>query len=263
MNQTNTSVAPKRELSFAPGPACLERLPELIATGIALAAAGVSPLMFVAEAAGYGSMNFYAKFALLPAIVALIVIAAIARLKNWDSLYHGMTVAAVAGPLAAVGLEAVRVIGFRVFHAMPGSMPMLMGVLITDRFLLGPNLWSNLVGWGDHVLVNGFGFALVYVLFFGRPRWWMGVPYGWIIATIFMTSPAMTMLGDIGYFGHAIGPRFAITVYSAHTVFGLVLGAIVARWGRDSGPLWRRHLGGCTTRKVNRLLNPNQGSPAR
>ena len=157
----------------------------------------------------------------------------------------------------------MRIIGFRVFHAMPGSIPMLMGVLITDRFLLGPNVWSNLVGWGDHVLVNGFGFALVYVLVFGRPRWWLGVPYGWIIATIFMTSPAMTMLGDIGYFGHAMGPGFAITVYSAHTVFGLILGAIVARWGRDSEPLWCRHLGWCAARKVRRLLNPNQGSAAR
>ena len=242
MDQTNGTSPHKRDQSFTIGSVKIERLPELMATGIALTAAGVSPLMFVGEAAGYGSVNFYAKFALLPAIVALILIAAIARVRHWDNLFNGMAVAAVAGPLATVGIEAVRVIGFRVFHAMPGSMPMLMGVLITDRFLLGPNVWSNLVGWGDHVLVNGFGFALVYVLVFGRPHWWLAVPYAWIIATIFMLSPVMTMLGDIGYFGHAMGPGFAITVYLAHTLFGLILGAIVARWGRVQEPLWRRHL---------------------
>ena len=142
------SAACKRDVSLTLGPLRIARFPELMATGVALAAAGVSPLMFVGQAAGYGSMNFYAKFALLPAILALVLIAVIARLRHWDNLYHGMAVAAVAGPLAAVGLEVVRIIGFRVFHAMPGSMPMLMGVLITDRFLLGPNVWSNLVGGG-------------------------------------------------------------------------------------------------------------------
>ena len=93
--------------------------------------------------------------------------------------------------------------------------------------------------------MNGFGFALVYVLVFGRPRWWLGVPYAWLIATIFMISPAMTMMGDIGYFGHAMGPGFATTVYLAHTMFGLILGAIVSRWGRVTKPLWQRHLGVC------------------
>lgn len=177
-----------------------------------------------------------------PAIFVLILIAVTAWVRHWDSLFHGMAVAAVAGPLAAIGLEAVRVIGFRVFRAMPGSMPMLMGVLITDRFMLGPNVWSNLVGWGDHVLVNRFGFALVHVLVFGGPRWSLGVPYAWLIVTIFMLSPAMTMLGDTGYFGHAMGRGFAITVYLAHTVFGLIVGAIVTRWGRVQEPLWGRHL---------------------
>ena len=184
----------------------VEKIPELIATGIVLAATGVSPLMFVGAAAGFGSMNFYAKFALLPAIAVVIIIAFIARFRHWERLYRGILIATVAGPLATIGLEAVRVIGFRIFHAMPGSMPMLMGVLITNRFLQGPNVWSDLVGWGDHVLINGISFALVYVLVFGRPRWWKAVPYAWVIATIFMISPDMKMLGDVGDFGLAMGP---------------------------------------------------------
>jgi hypothetical protein len=242
MNSLQESKPDSQGWSFTLGPIRIDRISELVATGIVLAAAGVSPLMFVGAAAGYGTMNFYAKFALLPAIFVVIAIAMIARMRHWDRLYRGILIATVAGPLATLGLEAVRIIGFRIFHAMPGSMPMLMGVLITDRFMLGPNLWSDLAGWADHILVNGIGFALVYVLVFGRPRWWKAVPYAWAIATVFMLSPDMKMLGDIGYFGLAMGPGFAITVYLAHTLFGLILGTIVARWSRVEQPLWSRHL---------------------
>lgn len=242
MQYVKTSDLTAHEPGFTCGPIRIQRIPELIATGTVLAAAGVSPLMFVGTAAGYGSMNFYAKFALLPAIVAVILIAVFARARHWDRLYYGILIATVAGPVATVELEVARVIGFRVFHAMPGSMPMLMGVLITDRFLLGPNIWSNLAGWADHVLVNGISFALVYVLIFGRPRWWKALPYAWLIATIFMISPAMTMLGDIGNFGLAMGPGFAITVYVAHTLYGLILGLIVSRWAGVEKPIWSRHL---------------------
>ncbi|MGC8492784.1 MAG: hypothetical protein ACP5IL_15265 [Syntrophobacteraceae bacterium] len=242
MNQTGRTESHKRGQLLRLGPVHIEHLPELAATGVVLAASGISPLMFVAQAAGYGSMNFYATFVLLPAVFAVVLIAIIARIQHWQRLYSGIAVAVVAGPLAAAGLDIVRAVGFRGFHAMPGSMPMLMGVLILNRTMLGPDVWSNIVGWGDHILINGISFALVYVLVFGRPRWWLGLPYAWIIATIFMVSPDMTMLGDIGYFGHDIGPGFAITVYAAHTVFGLILGVIVARRSGVKEPLWRRHM---------------------
>lgn len=242
MNHADFSKTEDIVPALSCGPIGIRRVPELIATGIVLAATGVSPLMFVAAAAGFGTMNFYAKFALLPAIAVVIIIAFIAKSRHWERLYRGILIAATAGPLATIGLEVVRIIGFRVFHAMPGSMPMLMGVLITNRTLLGPDIWSNLVGWGDHVLINGISFALVYVLVFGRPRWWKAIPYAWVIATVFMLSPDMKMLGDIGDFGLAMGPGFAITVYLAHTVFGLILGLVVARWARVDQPLWSSHL---------------------
>ncbi len=242
MDPETTVESARSGAHLACGRLQIERIGELVATGMVLAAAGVSPLMFVAAAAGYGSMNFFAKFAVVPAILAVAVITLVARLRGWSRLYHGIVIAAIAGPLATAGLEVVRVIGFRVFHAMPGSMPMLMGVLITNRFLLGPNVWSDIVGWTDHILVNGMSFALVYVLVFGRPRWWKALPYAWTVATIFMISPVMQMLGGIGEFGLAMGPRFPVTVYLAHTVFGLILGVIVARWARAEEPLWAHHL---------------------
>lgn len=243
MNFANTTDLTNETTEFVCGPIRVARVQELVATGIVLAAAAVSPLMFVGAAAGYGSMNFYAKFALLPAIATIALIGGFARIRGWERLYRGILIATVAGPLASIGLEIVRLIGFRSFHAMPGSMPMLMGVLITNRFMLGPNVWSNLAGWADHVIVNGISFALVYVLVFGRPRWWKALIYAWLIATIFMISPDMTMLGDIGDFGLAMGPGFAITVYLAHTAFGLLLGVVVARWARVDRPLWSTYLG--------------------
>lgn len=240
MNGAETgSGVPVRTLAL--GPLRVQRVAELLATGVALAAAGVSPLMFVGAAAGYGSMAFYTRYALLPAIITVLVLTALARMRRWERLYRGIVIAALAGPLAALGLDVVRTLGFRIFDAMPGSMPMLMGVLMTNRFLLGPSVWSDVVGWADHLLANGIGFALVYVLLFGRPRWWLAVPYAWVIATVFMISPAMNMLGGIGDFGLAMGPGFAVTVYLAHTVYGLILGLVVARWGTIEGPLWRRH----------------------
>lgn len=224
------------------GPVTIINPAELVATGIVLAATGVSPLMFVGTAAGYGSMNFYAKFALLPAIAVVLIITFLARHYDWERLYRGIIAAAIAGPLATAGLEVVRAIGFNVFHAMPGSMPMLMGVLITDRFMEGPNVWSNIVGWGDHILINGIGFALVWTLVFGRRRWWLAIPFAWVIATLFMISPDMKMLGDIGLFGLAMGPGFAVTVYLAHTVFGSILGWLTLRSHAHTSTLWGAHL---------------------
>ncbi len=242
MNYSNIPIPNKAGLSFSIGPLRLIRIPELIATGLLLISASVSPLMFTATAAGYGTMHFYAAYALLPASIMILFLLILAKINHWGGLYRGIALAALAGPLATIGLEIVRIIGFRIFHAMPGSMPMLMGVLITNRFMLGPDLWSNLVGWGDHIIGNGISFALVYILIFGRPRWWMGVVYAWIIATLFMLGPVMNMMGGIGYFGLAMGPKFPITVYLAHTVFGLVLGLIVSRFGSLAEPIWRRHL---------------------
>lgn len=242
MSEVSRSDFPDGRAAISIGSVRIERIPELVATGVLLAACGVSPLMFVGTAAGYESMNFYAKYALIPAVAAVIVVAILAGVFHWRRVSRALAVGLIAGPISAVGLEIVRFIGFRVFHAMPGSMPMLMGVLLTNRSNLGPNVWSDLVGWVDHVLINGASFGLFYVLVFGRPRWYLSLPYAWVIGTLFMLSPDMTMMGNIGIFGHAMGPGFAITVYVAHTVFGLILGGIVWRWGRVGESLWRGHL---------------------
>ena len=201
---------------------------ELVGIAIVLAAASVSPLMFVATAAGYSSMNWLGLHALLPAVIAVFLVWVLAITRGWARLARGVPTALVAGVLATVGLEIVRLIGFRLFDAMPGSMPELMGVKLLDQFMSGPDALSNLAGWGDHFW-NGASFAMIYILILGRRAWWIGTLYALGIGTIFMLSPVMSGIGA-GLFGQQYAPiAFPLTVYIAHITFGTVLGITVSR----------------------------------
>lgn len=213
---------------------------ELLTTLIILACASVSPLIFVAASGGYGSMHFLAIWGLLPALAVWIMIGVVAPFMGWDRLARGINTGVLAGIAGTVALEIVRIIGFRVFSAMPGSMPKLIGVLITNRFMLGPDTLSNVLGWADHFL-NGISFATIFVLVFGRTRAWAAIPYALGIATIFMLSPATTSTG-IGYFGVDFGPSFAVTVYLAHIAFALAFGNVIAHSAALQGSIWRHHL---------------------
>lgn len=210
---------------------------ELLGVLIVLAAVSVSPLMFVAATAGYSDMNWLGVHALLPALAAFFIIWVLAAVRGWHRLVVGLTTAVWVGLLATVGLEVVRIIGFRVFDSMPGSMPKLMGVLLANQFMSGPNWWSNLLGWGDHFW-NGISFATIYILVLGRRPWWMGVLYALLIATIFMLSPVMSVTGS-GLFGQQYAPvAFPVTVYLAHLAYGTTIGYFVGRSSVSTPTLW-------------------------
>ncbi len=214
---------------------------ELLATLLVLACAAVSPLIFPIAEGGYADMPWLGIYALAPAVVVMAGLFLIALVSVWRRLARGMVTAVWVGVFAAGGLEAVRVIGFRFFDAMPGSMPMLMGVLLTNRFMEGPNWVSNLVGWSDHFF-NGVCFAMIYILVFGRRRWWGGLLYAWVIGTIFMISPVVHAMGA-GSFGQSYAPvKFPLVVYLAHTAYGVLLGWLVSRsWVSET--MLFQHLG--------------------
>jgi hypothetical protein len=142
-------------------------------------------------------------------------------------------------------LELVRNIGFYEFNSMPGQLPELMGVLITNRIMLGPDLASNIIGWGDHVW-NGALFGVTYILLLGgaprRKRHWygagLGAVFGLVIGTGFLLSPVSRATGA-GIFGSIFGAKYVVTVYLAHLGFGAVLGVLVHRFGDNLEPLWR------------------------
>ncbi len=213
----------------------------LVMTLLALASASVSPLAFTVSATGVISMHALGLYAILPALVVWIALMAISAAAGYLRLLKAGFLALATGFFATLAMEIVRIIGFRFFAAMPGSLPMLIGVQLSDQFMDGPDAWSNFIGWGDH-LWNGIGFAFIYIVVLGRAHWWVGVLYGIMIATVFMISPVMSIIGA-GPFGQDFSPiKFPVTVYLAHMAYGLTLGGLVYRsvqWAPDSSLLGR------------------------
>lgn len=193
-----------------------------IATILALASVG--PLIFPAAEAGYGNLEQFAVRFLLPSVVLLSILTALLR-RSQLSLSRSIAWGALAGALATVPLEVVRLIGFH-FNYMPGNLPRLMGVLLLDRFALGPSTASDIAGWAYHFW-NGAAFGIIYAVLLGTRRRWVGAVYGLVVGIGFMVSPVVTSLG-VGYFGLQFSYGFPATVLLAHLAFGTTLG-ILAR----------------------------------
>lgn len=187
---------------------------------VALGLAGIAPNLFPAAQAGIAKLSVTGKVVLLPSVLALLAIFLIARTRGYSTLVRRLAVGAVAGLAATFGLEIVRIISFRL-GGMPGDMPRLLGVLLTDRFMVGPSLLSDVLGWGYHFW-NGMAFGLVFVLILGRRSLLWTIIYGQLIGIGFLASPAVKALG-IGTFGLDL-PAMPVTVAVAHLVFGILLG---------------------------------------
>ena len=200
-------------------------------TGGALLAAGISPNLFVIAQAGYAKLSILAVNFLFPSIVVLLAILLVGTFRGHTDLVAQIRYGILAGLLATVGLEIVRHVGF-LLGGMPGEMPKLLGVLLLDRFALGPNWLSNLAGWGYHFW-NGAAFGIVYTLLFGKPRLWGSISFAVLIGIGFMVSPATTALG-IGIFGIRFNIGFPITVTLAHVVFGFILWMVIHRYASDN-----------------------------
>ncbi|TAM83416.1 MAG: hypothetical protein EPN47_04715 [Acidobacteria bacterium] len=198
----------------------------LILTGLALALASVGPNIFPAAIAGYGTLNVLAKQWLIPSIVGVAVIALLARTRS-PLIARSIGWGALAGGISTVALEAVRITGFHLGY-MPGSLPKLMGVLLLDRFALGPNTASNIAGWAYHFW-NGAAFGIIFVLLVGTKRVWAGLVYGLVIGVGFMVSPVVQSLG-VGYFGLQFSIGFPTVVSLAHAAFGIALGWLARRF---------------------------------
>ena len=116
------------------------------------------------------------------------------------------------------GLLTIRLVRF---GGMPGDLPRLMGVLLTNRFMVGPSTLSDVLGWAYHFW-NGSVFGLVFAMLLGRRpvSWYIG--YGVLVGVGFLASPVVTSMG-IGSFGLGM-PSMPATVVLAHVVYGWALG---------------------------------------
>jgi hypothetical protein len=202
---------------------------------LALLAAAVGPNIFPAAEAGYGELNLFAIRLLLPAIAVLVVIVILGR--RWEpAIARTIVWGALAGALATIPLEAVRISGY-LLGFMPGNLPRLMGVLLLNRFALGPSTASDIAGWAYHFW-NGASFGVIYVLIFGAARRWAGVLYGIAVGVGFMLSPVVVALG-VGYFGLQFSDWFSVTVLTAHIAFGFALGVLAKQFvGAERSPVW-------------------------
>lgn len=201
--------------------------------GIFLLLAQVGPNIFPAAQAGYSNLATLATHLLLPSVIVLAGILLAIRRREPD-LWRLIAWGGVAGAVATVPLEVVRLTGFH-FGFMPGNLPRLMGVLLLDRFMLGPSVFSDIAGWSYHFW-NGASFGIIYALLFGTRRRWVGVAYGIAIGIGFMISPVVTSLG-VGRFGLQFSWGFPVTVLAAHAAFGLALGWLTHRWIDQPSPL--------------------------
>lgn len=225
-------------------PPRLAAVADLMASTVVLAGATASgALLFAIAQGGYASFPDLVKGWGVAGALAVVVAAVAARIAAGPRLLRAVAVGAVAGIVGTGGLELVREIGFRQFHSMPGDIAMLMGVLLTNRIMDGPDTTSNLAGWADHVW-NGAMFGVIFaVLVGGFPRLRRGVAvlagigYGLLLGTGFLLSPVPVAIGA-GRFGADFGPRFAVTVYLAHALFGAITAWLVNTFGTRVEPLW-------------------------
>jgi hypothetical protein len=209
------------------------RIEEIVLGLLAAAAAAVSPNIFPAAQAGLAGMSVLAVRLLVPSVILLVAVAAIASLRGHRNLVRRMVAGAACGAAATVGLEAVRLTSFH-FGGMPGNLPRLLGVLLTDRFMLGPSALSDGLGYAYHFW-NGACFGLIFAVLFGRAsRLWTSV-YGLVIGLGFLAGPAVKAMG-VGFLALQM-PAMIVTVVVAHVLYGLLLGLCLGRWIPAEGRL--------------------------
>jgi hypothetical protein len=185
--------------------------------------ASIGPLAFPAAQLGYASLHDLALLGVLPSIAALATIWVTAW-RTHAEIARIISRGALAGALATLALEVVRYAGFRLGF-MPGNLPQLMGVLLLDRFALGPSTSSNVVGFAYHFW-NGAAFGIMFVAVAPPPRLVWAFLYGVAIGVGFLVSPVVQSLG-VGLLGRDFGWQFAATALTAHAAFGITLGVLL------------------------------------
>jgi len=230
-----------------------------------LGLAGIAPNVFPVAQAGLAKMSVLGAAVLLPSLALLTGAIIVARVRGHHALVRRVLIGAAAGIVATVGLEVVRIPSFRL-GGMPGDLPRLMGVLLTDRFMFGPSTLSDVLGWAYHFW-NGAAFGLIFAVLLGprRVSWYVG--YGILIGVGFLASPVVTSMG-IGSFGLGM-PAMPATVVLSHVVYGWALGVLYLRWSRPAEAAVRTNRQPIQsasriaihdpTRKVTDALEPSPG----
>ncbi|MEW6160356.1 MAG: hypothetical protein AB1813_23215 [Verrucomicrobiota bacterium] len=183
---------------------------------------------------GFWSMRAFACLILLPATAALVYLAWRFRgqpASRW--IVHG----AIGGVVAACAYDL-----FRVPFVLNGAP------LFRVFFRFGEMLWGSAepawlihaLGWTYH-FSNGAALGIMALTLIPRAKasflFWGAVVWACFIEAMLLLTPYPT------YFGFRLNSRFILITFSAHLVFGIVLGIWLARFAVAPRALTTEKLG--------------------
>ncbi len=213
---------------------------ELVLTALALVPAAVGPnVLAVALTPGMPGMPILVRWALIPSIILLAIVWALAHARGYDRLTNRIWTGLWVGAAATAALDLFRLQSF-LLGLLPGNLPRMFGVLILDTMATGPTPVSDVIGGLYHYWVSAC-FGLTYALIMGRTRWWGGLIWGLIIELGMMTTPPMVVAMDTGYFGLKLGHGLLNGVFIGslipHITYGVALGLLLERYVRHAGTI--------------------------
>lgn len=212
---------------------------------------GVSASLLLLPPLGIIPYATFRDAAIIPSVAIIFAIGIISRSKFprlTGRLFKGM----VAGTIASLGLEAIRIPGYMFAKWVPmDSMISLPGLLLTEKITMLSEVKQTIMQSGVPMNLyhapldafvagglwhfwNGSAFGITYALLIGKGKWWYGIIWAVIIEIAMMMAPYLiAMKGPFGI-EHMDGYNLFTITLVAHVVFGAILGIIVQKWKKDS-----------------------------
>lgn len=206
---------------------------------VVFALSATSIWCLLAEFYGLCSMRLFTFAILVPATVALIALAVLDGARGDGELWRGVVIGAVAGFVAACGYDVFRlpfvfsrewglsavIPPMNLFKVFPRFGAMILGEPVDQPAY---SLAAHLVGWVYH-FSNGVTFGVMYVAMVGDAR-----RRSWVWAVVLATGLELAMLLTPypQFFAIPLTAVFVAVTFTAHLVFGVVLGLATRRWAQ-------------------------------
>jgi hypothetical protein len=191
----------------------------------------------LAEFYGLCSMQTFTFAILIPATLGLIAVAVLDRQRGDGELWRGLIIGGVAGFVAACAYDLFRLpFVFSNEWKLSSLVPPMnlfkvfprFGAMILEEPVEQPtySLAAHLIGWAYH-FSNGVTFGMMYVALIGDPR-----RRSWLWAVLMATGleAAMLLTPYPQFFAIPITASFVTVTFTAHLVFGVVLGVVTKQW---------------------------------
>jgi hypothetical protein len=229
-------------------------LGDVMATVLVLAASAVLPNAYVVSGMKLTALPHLVRMAVIPAVAIVVVVVIYGWLTGRRTLARTILWASLAGVLATVGLDVIRLpstwVGYLPMDEGAEIGMMLSGEPMEDHMgassaggaggaahtgeapMHGKMSVPTLVRGYLYHYGNGISFALIFAFLFGGAPWWVGVLY----AVFFVDAGMMVAMPMMGMPLRASG---WIAALLAHVAYGAVLGVLLSRWLEAPGVVVR------------------------